>query len=94
MNDINLNALSRPLGVDKTYSAASQKQVKRSGGDDRDTVQLSKVPDLSATEAAVEKEFAEMRSKFEDDVNSENYPPLETIDRLAAMFAINLESEK
>lgn len=93
MNDININALSRSLGVGQTYSAANQKPVKR-GGDEPDTVQLSKPPDLSAIEAALEEEFAGIRSKMEDDVNAENYPPLETIDRLAAMFAINLKSEK
>lgn len=91
MNDLNINALSRSLGVDKTYSAANQKHVKRAG-DEPDTVQLSKVPDLSAVEAALEEEYSGLRSKLENDANSESYPPLETIDRLAAMFAINLNS--
>lgn len=92
MSEINLNALSRSLGVDKTYSTSNQKDVKRTR-DDRDTVHLSRVPDFSALEAALEDEFAAIRSKFEGETNLEKYPPLETIDRLSRMFALNISSD-
>jgi len=89
INNIN-TALSRSVGVDKTYSAANQKPAKQAG-DDRDTVQLSKMPDLSAIEAKLEREFQDRVSQLEDEVNSESYPPLKIIDGLAEMFAIKLK---
>jgi hypothetical protein len=90
MNEINLNSLSRAAGVDKNFSAGAQKNVQRNV-DDQDSVQLSSIPDLSAIEAAIENEFASRRASLEEEARAENYPPLETIDRLAAMFALNLE---
>lgn len=92
MNEINLNPLGRSVGLEKSYSAGQQKNVS-SRNNDQDTVELSALPDLSAIEAAVEEEFTQRRNNLEEKVNSASYPPLETIDRLAAMFAMNLETD-
>jgi hypothetical protein len=92
MNEINLNPLNRPIGIDKaSNSAAAQKKANvNQGVFEADSTQFSQLPDLSAAEEALEKEFAGLRSKLESEVDSPNYPPLETLDRLAAMLAVNL----
>lgn len=93
MNEIQINALSRSLGVDKTFSNSKQRAAEHTGERQKDTVQLSRVPDLSAIEAALEDEFASIRTKLEAEAESPSYPPLETIDRLAGLFAMNLKGD-
>ena len=41
----------------------------------------------------VEDEFADLRSRVQGVADSELYPPLETIDKLAAMLAIELDAD-
>lgn len=90
MNEINLNAMGRSSGLDRALSSVNQhKNAPPQGAPvGNDSVQLSHVPDLSQAEAAVEDEFAALRARFEDVGDSAAYPPLETIDRLARMLAI------
>jgi hypothetical protein len=92
MNEININGLNRSAGIDKSYSSGNQKPVKRSV-DEQDSVELSTIPNLSQIEAAIEEEFAAKRKRLEDSVSSEEYPALETIDKLAAMFAVNFDQQ-
>lgn len=96
MNEINLNALSRSAGFDKPLnSVANPKNLNsKKASPEPDSIQFSKLPDLSSVEAALEEEFASMRANLEDDAKSASYPPLETIDRLAHMLAMNLNSQK
>jgi hypothetical protein len=92
MNEINLNPLSRPVGIDKpSNSATAHKSANVNKTSlEADSTQFSQVPDLSTVEEALEKEFAGMRSSLAEDADSPGYPPLETIDRLAAMLAVSL----
>ena len=96
MNEINLNPLSRPVGIDKpSNSAAAQKSANvKKPSLEADSTQFSQVPDLSAVEEALDKEFAGLRSKLAQEVDSPGFPPLETIDRLAAMLAVNLDQDR
>ncbi len=96
MNEINLNPLSRSAGIDKPFNAVgSPKNVNlKTANSEPDSIQFSKLPDLSSAEQAVEEEFSSLRANLESDANSASYPPLETIDRLAHMLAINLDSSK
>jgi hypothetical protein len=96
MNEINLNPLSRPVGIDKpSNSAASQKNANvMKTSLEPDSTQFSQIPDLSAVEEALEKEFAGLRSTLAQDAESPGYPPLETIDRLAAMLAVDLDQNR
>ena len=96
MNEINLNALSRSAGFDKPInSVANPKNVNsKKANAEPDSIQFSKLPDLSSIEQALEEEFAGLRATLEEDAKSASYPPLETIDRLAHMLAVNLNSQK
>ena len=96
MNEINLNALSRSVGIDKSLnSVANFKNVSpEKAKTELDSVQFSNLPDLSAAEHALEEEFAAARSNLQNSANSASYPPLDTIDRLAAMLAIHLDPRK
>jgi hypothetical protein len=92
MNEINLNALSRFTGTEKSLSstANSNNPSSKKVETEVDSVQFSKLPDLSFAEKALEDEFAESRVRLKDEVESPSYPPLETIDRLAHMLAVHL----
>ena len=92
MNEINLNPLSRSAEIDKSSSTVAKlKNVSpRKLDAEFDSVQLSKLPDLSSAEGVLEDEFANLRARLKDEVDSPGYPPLETIDRLAHMLAVNL----
>ena len=95
MNEINLNALNRFAGVDKPLgSISNQKSIGAKKEAEVDSVQLSNLPDLSALEKATEEGFAAQRASLAGTVNSEYYPPLDTIDRLAAMLAIDLKDHR
>ena len=95
MNEINLNALGRSSGIDKALgSAGPHKNVSQNNASvGSDSVQISKLPDLSQAEEALEEEFAALRAKFEEMTKSAAYPPLETIDRLARMLAVGEPKE-
>jgi hypothetical protein len=91
MNEINLNPLSRPAGIDKP-SAATQKSANvKNPSLEADSTDFSQVPDLSSVEEALEKEFAGLRASLANDADAPGYPPLETIDRLAAMLAVSID---
>ncbi len=92
MNEINLNPLSRSVGVDKSSSStAAQKNANvQKSSSDSDSMEFSQLPDLSAVEESLEQEFSGQRLRLEKDANSPSYPSLEMIDRLATMLAINL----
>jgi hypothetical protein len=88
MNEINFSASNPTPRMDKTLSSAGQqKNISENKETVGDSVELSRLPDLSKVEAAVEDEFASLRAKFEEQAESAAYPPLETIDRLARMLA-------
>ena len=96
MNEINLNAMNRSVGIERSLSvAANQKSasIKRPSAEP-DSVEFSHLPDLSTADEAVEKEFASYRAKLQESADSPLYPPLETIDKLAAMLAIELPTDK
>ncbi len=92
MNEINLNALNRSLGVGRALSAAANQKNDsiKSTPVGSDSVEFSHLPDFSKADHAVEAEFASRRSSLQDTSDSALYPPLETIDKLAAMLAIDL----
>ena len=96
MNEINLNALSRSVGIDKSLNSVSNPKNAnpKQANTELDSIQFSQLPDLSSVEHAMEEEFAAKRANLQDAANSPSYPPLETIDRLAHMLAINLDSRK
>ncbi|MBM3834498.1 MAG: hypothetical protein FJ403_14755 [Verrucomicrobia bacterium] len=91
MSDINLNALSRSPGIEKTSNpvAPHKNGSAKTASLGADSIQFSQLPDLSAIEEAVETEFAVLRSNLEEEAASPAYPPLEMIDRLSAMLAIS-----
>lgn len=93
MNEINLNPLSRSVGVDKSSSstAAPKSSNIQKSSSDSDSMEFSQLPNLSAVEESLEQEFAGSRLRLEKDANSPSYPSVEIIDRLAAMLAINLD---
>lgn len=93
MNEINLNPLSRSAGISKPSNPpAIQKNANlKTNSLEADSTQFSKLPDLSAVEESIEKEFEGLRSNLEADADSPSYPPLEVIDRLAVMLAVNLD---
>jgi len=95
MSEINLNGVSGSTGgIGRPLSAAAS---QKSGNVVRpsvaaDSAEFSQLPDLSLLENAVEKEFEGLRSRLQEAANSELYPPLETIDKLAAMLALDVTS--
>ena len=88
MNELELNGLGRPTPPDKLVNSVTGRKDVRppSTAPAQDTVELSDLPDISALEAAVEKDFVVKRSGLEGKLGSA-YPPLETVDRVAAMLA-------
>ena len=92
MNEINVNAFSRPAGIEKPQNSAANQQSasSRKALSGEDSVQFSEFPDLSKVEQSLEHEFTALRTGLEGEVSSSGYPPVETIDRLAAMLAAKL----
>ena len=88
MNEIELSGLGRSAGVEKpVVSATSRKDVSPPAAvSAQDTVELSDLPDLSSVEVAVEQDFAK-KTKALEGALANSYPPLDTIDRVAAMLA-------
>lgn len=88
---MDVNGLARPATVEKPLNPAVVQKVADSiaRGLAVDTAEFSHVPDLASLEAAAEPSFASRRSDF-GNVLSNQYPPLDTIDRLAAMLATDL----
>ena len=95
MNEINLNALGGATGIGRSLDAvANQKSIpvkKPSLADD--SAEFTQLPDFTVVEKMVEDEFADLSSRLQGVADSELYPPLETIDRLAAMLAIELDAD-
>ena len=95
MNEINLNALGGSTGIGRSLDqVAHQKNipVKKPLITD-DSAEFTQLPDLSAVEKSVEDDFTDLRSRLRGVAGSELYPPLETIDKLAAMLAIDLHAD-
>lgn len=92
MNEINLNALSGPIDIGRSPNAAvgPKKSGNKPAFAGTDSAEFSKLPDLSEIDQAVDGEFSDLRSRLQKSVDSELYPPLETIDKLAAMLAVDL----
>ena len=88
MNEIELSGLGRPPGVEKSLNpVANRKEIAPVAKTPaQDTVELSDLPDLASLEASVEQDFAAKRSELQG-AQSSTYPPLDTIDRVAAMLA-------
>jgi hypothetical protein len=94
MSEIHFNALRRWQNVPSPANSASNpKPSKSKDSKEADSVQLSRVPDLSEVEKKVEAEFAQLRSSLQEKVDSPSYPPLEAIDRLARIFGIQNQSQ-
>ena len=94
MNEININALSRSVRIDKAPGSANPKRVNvNQSGTESDSVQFHELPDLANVEKGLEEHFSALRSNLEEKATTENYPPLKTIDRLAHMLAITLDSQ-
>ncbi len=95
MNELNVNALNRSGGIDKTTSAAAQKNANaRKNSLQVDSAEFSQLPDLSHVEHALESEFATRRANLEGSANSPSYPPEDVIDRLAVMLASRFDNKK
>ncbi len=94
MNDINLNGLSGSGGIGRPLNAtANQKSTNvKNASSPSDSAEFSRLPDLSAVERTVEEDFASLRSSLQETVNSELYPPLETINKLAAMLGADFHA--
>jgi len=91
MSEINLNGASGSTGIGRSLNAGPSHKsgsVTRTSGDD--SAEFSQLPDFSAIESAVEKEFESQRSRLQAAADSELYPPLETIDKLSAMLALDV----
>lgn len=94
MSELNINSLSRSLGVEKSLNTpANQKseQAKKSSPDP-DSVHLSTDIDLSGislaeNEQRVEEEFAELRERLRASFDSPDYPSASTIDHLVSILA-------
>ena len=95
MNEINFDPSSRTFAVDKSSNGrATQEHANPNNvSPGSDSAEFSHPPDLAAIEAQVEEDFAQLRSHLQDSANSAAYPPLETIDRLAAMLGGDLTAE-
>jgi hypothetical protein len=94
MSEINLNGISGSTGIGRSLSTAPSHKngnVTRSSGSD--SAEFSNLPDLSTFENAVENEFESQRSRLQCVADSDLYPPLETIDKLAAMLALEATSD-
>ena len=93
MNEIELSGIGRPAGVEKPVNSVVSRKDAGSVASvpAQDTVELSDLPDLAAIEAAVEQDFAAKRTSLQGAL-ANTYPPLETIDRVAAMLAGTLAS--
>ena len=95
MNEINLNALGGSMGIGRSLDpVAHQKNipVKKPFITD-DSAEFTQLPDLSGVEKSVEDDFTDLRSRLQGAADSELYPPLETIDKLAAMLALDLDAD-
>ena len=92
MSEINLNGVGGSLGVGRALnSAGSQKSTAASKVSvASDSAEFSNLPDLSTLDESVESEFEALRSRLQNSADSELYPPLDTIDKLAAMLAIEI----
>lgn len=95
MSEINFDPSSRSFAVDKASNGrATHKNANLNNvSPGSDSAEFSHPPDLAAIEQQVENDFAQLRSDLEDSVNSVAYPPLETIDRLAAMLGVDLQAQ-
>ena len=95
MSEINLNGVSGSIGTGRSLNATAHPKntnasVPTAGAD---SVDFSHLPDLSSVEKTVEDDFANLRSRLQESAHSDLFPPLETIDKLAAMLAIDLNPE-
>ncbi len=95
MSEINLNGVSGSLGAGRSLNATAHPKttnlnVPAAGSD---SVEFSHLPDLSGVDKTVEDDFANLRTHLQESANSDLYPPLETIDKLAAMLAIDFNPE-
>ena len=92
MSEINLNGVGGSLGMGRSLnSAGSHKSVPASKVPvASDSAEFSNLPDLSTFDETVESEFETLRSRLQDSADSETYPPLDTIDKLAAMLAMEI----
>ena len=95
MNEINLNALAGSMGIGRSLdSVANQKNIPvKRPSIASDSAEFSQLPDFSAAEKSIEDDFADLRSRLQGAADSELYPPLETIDKLAAMLAMDLDAD-
>jgi hypothetical protein len=95
MSEINLNGVGGSSGIGRPLGAAAGQKngnVLRPSTE-ADSAEFSQLPDLADFENAVEKEFEGLQSSLRAAANSEFYPPLETIDKLAAMLAIEVKAD-
>lgn len=93
MNEIDVSGLGRPTGAEKPLNpAVGRKDIRpTTAAPAQDTVELSDLPDLSSIESAVERGFETKTSELAGALSNQ-YPPLDTIDRVAAMLAGSLSS--
>ena len=91
MNQIEFNSLKQSGGVKNAYQAKGASAKDQST--DLDSFQATTIPDLSAFEAAVESEFQSRLKTVASRADSDEYPNVEVVDRLAAFLAISLGAE-
>ena len=87
MNEIELSGIGRPAGAEKPSISVGRRDASPApAASGQDTVELSSLPDVSLIEAEVEHDFATKTHGLQGAI-ANSYPPLETIDRVAAMLA-------
>lgn len=96
MSEINLNGVSGSAGISRSLNAAGGQKTNSvpNPAAGADSAEFSHLSDIESVDNAVEKEFETLRSRLQESANSELYPPLETIDKLAAMLAIEVSPDQ
>lgn len=92
MSEININGVGGSFGVGRALGpAGGQKNLAASkAAAASDSAEFSNIPDLAIFDETVEGEFEAIRSRLQDAADSDSYPPLDTIDKLASMLATEI----
>ena len=89
MKEVGLNTSNQAQGAQRIAQAQSQRrgEVNTVAPTDSIEANLTRTPDYSQVEQDTEARFDAIKTRLKDQVNSEQYPPLATIEALSRMIA-------
>jgi len=97
MKEVNLNSVNSALAAQRTSRAAAtaaKPEVSLLVPTDSVETNTAPLPDFRKTEQDLEARYALQRARLQSQVDSNQYPPQEVIDRLARLLAAQTEPFK